>query len=58
MIQEHDYNNILGYFHRMADLRAKETEVRDYIIAGMVYYITIGYFRFYAYVCVLCVSVQ
>ena len=31
VIQEHNYQRILGYFHEMANLRKQETEVRDYL---------------------------
>jgi hypothetical protein len=31
VIQEHNYQRILGYFHEMASLRKQETEVRDYL---------------------------
>ena len=31
VIQEHNYQRILGYFHEMASLRKQETDVRDYL---------------------------
>ena len=35
VVSHHDYNNILGYFHKMGDLRKEENNTRDYIIGEL-----------------------